>query len=86
METLGMLCSIKLNDILIDTNDFAWFTLLLVLCNPVELALDSALGGKELKIENNSKTYLIFQILFISKERTDRTMEHGITSIGNRFP
>lgn len=70
-----MLCSIKLDDILIDTNDFAWFTVLLVLCNPVELVLDSALGGKVIKIVNNSIMYLIFHFLFISKEPTDRTRQ-----------
>lgn len=81
-----MLCSIKLDEIFIDTND-QWFTVLLVLCNPVELVLGSALGGKVIK---NSEQFKIvsnfsFSVHLQGTDRQDKTMEHGIISIGNRF-
>lgn len=57
------------------TNDFAWFIVLLVLCNPEVLVLDSALGGKVIKNSEQFKKYLIFHFLFISKEPTDSTRQ-----------
>lgn len=87
-ETLGMLCSIKRDDILIDTNDFAWFTVLLVLCNPVELVLGSALGGKVIKSSEQFKNVSNFSFSghLQGNDRQNKIMEHGIISIGIRFP
>lgn len=83
-----MLCSIKLDDILINNNDFAWFTVLLVLCNPLELVLDSALGGKAMKNSEPFKNVsnFSFSVHLQGTDRQNKTMEHGIISIGNRFP
>lgn len=83
-----MLCSIKLDDIFIDTNDLAWFTVLLVLCNPVELVLDSALGGKVIKNSEQFKNVsnFSFSVHLQGTDRQDKTMKHGIISISNRFP
>lgn len=83
-----MLCSIKLDDIFIDTNDFAWITVLLVLCNPEELVLDSALGGKVIKNSEPFKNVssFSFSVHLQGTDRQDKAMEHGIISIGNRFP
>lgn len=82
-----MLCSIKLDGILIDTNDFAWSTVLLVLCNPVELDVDSALGGKVIKNSEQFKNVsnFSFSVHLQGTDIQDKIMEHGIISIGNRF-
>lgn len=75
-----MLCSIKLDDILIDTNDFAWFTILLLLCNPVELVLDSALGGRVIKNSEPFKNVssFSFSVHLQGTDRQNKTMKHGI--------
>lgn len=73
---------------MIVTNDFAWFNVLLVLCNPVELVLDSALGGKVIKNSEQFKNVsnFSFSVHLQATDRQDKTMENCLISFGNRFP